>query len=224
MKKVLCLLIFITFLTGCSIEKLEYKTYEDTVNKVLSYDIDLENVSLEGYKYYLPKGASLYNKNNTNSIIKYKNTKLYLYVDIVSYYHKEANVFKVSDDNYYSQEIKYKDKFGYLEITKIQNQYFVEFMYNYSKIEAYVSEKELYDTIYTIGTILSTINYNDIIINSLVGESGMNSFEESFDILKPKKEYTDYLEYDSNKIYDGYDENVPIEKDEDRIELNDNIE
>lgn len=223
MKKILYLLTFLITLTGCSVEKLEYTTYEDTINKVLSYSIDLQNVSLEGYQYYLPKGARLYEKNDTNSIIKYKNTNLYLYVDVVSYYHKERNTFKISEDSYYSKEINYNGNFGYLEITKIKSLYFVEFMYNYAKIEAYVEEEKINDMIYTMSVILSSINYNDKIIDSLVGENTINYSEETFDILIPKREQTETLEYDSDLIYDGYDD-TNEDKDEDRIELDESIE
>lgn len=218
MKKILCLVILIILLTGCSIEKLEYTSHEDTIYKVFSYNTKLQNVSLEGYHYYLPKGCTIMEKSDTNSVIKYNDIKLFLYVDVVSYYHKTKEEYVVNNEVYYSKGLKYNDNFGYLEITKLDDIYFVEFMYNYAKIEVFVEENNLNDVIYQSALILSSVNYHDKVIESLIGNNVLQYKEESFNILKPKKdkEDTNYLDFDYNQVYEDYQGEI---KDEDSIEI-----
>lgn len=223
MKKILCLLVLLTLFTGCSIDKVTYTSYIDTVYKVFSYKTKLQNISLEGYQYYIPKGFLLIEKSDTNSIIKYNDINLFLYVDIISYYYKTNMEYQEVSDVYYSKSINYDDKAGYLEITKLDNIYFVEFMYNYAKFEAYVPKEKLDDTIYQMSLVLSSINYHDKILESLIGNNILQYKEESFDILKPKKdqENTNYLDFDSEQIYEDYQGEI---KDEDSIEIIENGE
>ncbi len=218
MKKILCLLTLLVLLTGCSIEKMEYTSYIDTVYQVLGYNTKLHNVSLDGYYYYLPKGAALKEKKETNSIIRYNGMNFYLYVDVISYYHKQENAFEVSKDSYYSKKIDYHGNFGYLEVTKVKELYFVEFMYHYAKIEAFVEEENMNDAIYQMALILSSVHYHDAILESLIGENALNYSEEKFDILTPKEDATpgDYLDFDYNQLYEDYEGDI---KDEDSIEI-----
>ena len=223
MKKTLCLLALLVFVTGCNIEKIQYVSYEDTVHKVLSYETNLHNVSLDGYSYYLPMGAKLEEKNEMNSVIRYNGMKFYLYVDVISYYHKVNNTFEVSADSYYSKKLEHNSKFGYLEITKIKDRYFVEFMYHYAKIEAYVEEGKMHDAIYQMTLILSSISYHDAILESLIGENALNYSEEQFDILNPKKGQgaDNSLDFDYDQMYEDYDGTIT---DEDSIEIIDDEE
>ena len=218
MKKILCLFMLIVLLTGCSIEKFTHTSYVDTIYKVFSHNTKLQNVSLEGYRYYIPKGFSFVEKRDTNSIFRYNDTNLFLYVDVTSYYHKTVLEYKKATEVYYSESINYDGKVGYLEITKLDNLYFVEFMYNYAKFEAYVLEEKLPDIIYQMSLVLSSINYHDKILESLVGNNVLQYKEESFNILKPKKdkENTNYLDFDYEQIYEDYQGEI---KDEDSIEI-----
>ena len=218
MKKFLCLLTLLVLVTGCSVERINYTSYENTIYKVFGYQTNLHNVYLEGYSYYLPKGFTLQEKNEMNSVILYQDSRFYLYVDVISAYHKVNNTFEVQKDSYYSKEIHYDSNFGYLEITKFKNLYFVEFMYHYAKIEAYVSEKNMHDAIYQMALILSSIHYNETILESLIGENTLNYSEETFDILTPRGEQGagNYLDYDYNQLYEDYKGTI---KDEDSIEI-----
>lgn len=218
MKKVMCLLALLVFVTGCNIEKVQYVSYEDTIYKVLGYGTKLHNVSLDGYDYYLPKGAALAEKNELNSVIRYNGMNLYLYVDVISYYHKVSNTFEVSADSYYSKKIDYDSNFGYLEITKIKDMYFVEFMYRYAKIEAYVEECKMQDAIYQMSLILSTVEYHDAILESLIGENTLNYSEEQFDILNPNRGQglDSSLDFDYDQLYEDYEGTIT---DEDSIEI-----
>lgn len=219
MKKISLLLVFLLFISGCSVQRVQYTSYIDTVNQVLEEDIKLHNVSLEGYYYYLPKGCLLLKKSDTNSVIKYKDIKIYLYVDIVSYFHKIANNFILETDNYYAKNIEKDGKTGYLQITKVDDYYFVEYMYNYAKLEAFVDEVFLHDAIYQMSVILSSINYHDKILESLVGDNVINYTEESFNILSPKEPFNDIgdvLDYEQDDTYEGFDGEI---KDEDSMEI-----
>ena len=91
-------------------------------------------------------------------------------------------------------------------------------MYNYAKIEVYVEENNLNDVIYQSALILSSVNYHDKVLESLIGNNVLQYKEESFNILKPKKdkEDTNYLDFDYNQVYEDYQGEI---KDEDSIEI-----
>ncbi len=216
MKKLIILLcILAIFTTGCSMGQVNSNNIDDIVNKVLKKESKLKNVNFEGYNYYIPKGLVFLDKNDYNATLKdqYGNY-YYLYVDIVSRYHKVKAKYKVDKNAYYSSEIKNKKKFGYIEINKVQDKYFVEMMYNYMKVESFVKEKDLPDALTDISTILSSVKYNDKVLDTIIGENILNYKEENYNIFHTKKKNTNFLDY--VKEYDSYDEK---EKDEDHLQI-----
>lgn len=219
MKKYCLLLIafFSLFISGCS--KFDESSYDAIINQVLKSNIKLDNTILKGYDYYLPKDISLYEKNDTNSVLNFYGNKVYLYVDLISYYHKTLNKFNENSGSFYSKSINYNDKFGYLEIREVKNGYFVELMYNYAKLEAYLQKGQLNDFIYDGMVILSSIDYKDSVINSLIGDNSLNYSVEVYNIFEPKQDVSDYLDY-----IDTYEDYTGDIVDEDRIELNDDNE
>lgn len=220
MKKLICLLAATFLLTGCQISKMDESSYDSIVHQVLTSNIDLHNQTKQGYRYYLPKTVSLYDSNDTNSILSYHNTRMYLYIDTVSYYNKAENEFVKSNDSYYSSEIKYQDHFGYLEINKYQYGYFVEMMYHYAKIETFVREDDLNDAVYNMITILSSIHYYDDVIASLIGDSTFNYKEEVYNIFEPVDTTDNSLNWEED-IYEEYNGEM---KDEDSIIIEDGEE
>lgn len=140
-----------------------------------------------------------------------------MYTDVVSYYHKIEKTYKENADAYYSKTINNKDKFGYIEINKEDTYYFIELMYNYTKIEAYVKEKNLDDALTNICTILSSVKYNDKVLATTVGENELSYKEETFNIFKTKKKATDFLDY--VKEYDNVSKD---KKDEDNLKIEEN--
>lgn len=215
MKKLLLIFSLITLVTGCQLVDIEKQSYQEIVNSILSEEMNLKNVSLEGYSYYLPKGVLLKQTNSYNSILYYNYRKMYLYLDVVSYYHKVESSFKKDESNYFSMEINEKDKEGYLEITKLEEYYFVEFMYNYAKIEAHVQERDLKKTITVMAYILNNVSYNGAVLNNAIGENALDYSEESFNIFKPKRESGTFLKYEDLYQFDSNEE----ETDEDNIDL-----
>lgn len=204
-RQIICMSLVIILLSGCSLVYINKQSLEETVDSILNQDTNLKTVSFDGFSYYLPQEVNLKSSNNSNSILYYNHNKMYLYVDLVSYYHKIENTYKENKNAYYSRLIDNKGKSGYIEITKVNNKLFVEFMYNYSKIESYTTENDLKKTLTVMAYILNSIRYKDSILDSLVGEASINYKEEKFNIFKANgndtNDYLDYVEqYDSDRI------------------------
>lgn len=218
MKRIVFLLIVVICLTGCV--KVDRSSYINTINQVLDNKTKLHNETRKGYNYYLPKGIKVFDSNDTNDILLYNNSRMYLYVDVVSFYEKVQNEFVKKDNVYYSEEIKNGDNFGYIEITKFNNGYFIEEMYNYAKIECFTSEDKISDTLLNITSILKSISYKESVISSLIGKSNYNYKEEVYNIFKPVVDEDNYLNFEED-IYENYTGEI---KDEDSIIIEDGIE
>ena len=216
MKKLIILLsIFSVFLTGCSMQRINTGSIDGIIDNVLKKDTKLKNVSFEGYSYYIPKGLTFLEKNEYNATLKDQHQNYYyLYIDVVSKYHNVKEEYKVDWSSYYSKKIKNKKRYGYFEINKIDNQYFIEAMYYYMKIEAYVKEEDLEDACLNISTILSSIRYNNKVLDTIVGENILDYQEENYNIFKTKKNATDFLDY--VKEFDTIEED---KNDEDEIKI-----
>ena len=223
-KKIIILMISILTLTGCT--NLTAMSIDQVVDVMLEENTKLANNVFDGYKYYIPKGLKLITKDEYNASLKdeYNNT-YYFYIDVVSFYNKEDVEYKVNNKAYFSKELDYNDKKGYLEITKIEetDAYFIEYMYNYGKIEAFVKENEIKSAIINMSSILKSLEFNRTVLESLIGNNVLNYKEDTYDVMKPKGSTATkdtYLEYEEKYgIYEGYgDKNTS----EDRIEIEEN--
>ena len=67
-------------------------------------------------------------------------------------------------------------------------------MYNYAKIEVIIDEKRINEVIGNAMIILSSIKYNDEVINNLMGDNVLDYKEIDFDIFKTNKEDNNILE------------------------------
>ena len=219
MKKLLFLGCMILLLSGCSMVNIQEQSYDQIIDSIITNDSKLKSISLEGYSYFLPQGVSLSSNNQQNSVLYYNHKRMYLYVDLVSYYHKADSNYSYNKDSYYAKAIDKNGYKGYLVISKIGERYFVEFMYHYSKIEAYVNENDLKKTVTVMAYILNSIKINDSVLESLMGNNSLNYTEEQFNIFQPNGEQSDYLDY-----VEKYDEGRINSKDEDILDLDDNIE
>lgn len=219
MKKLIGLsLAFLLLLTGCS--RVEEKSFDSIINNVLYQDKSLANKNYNGYKLYLPRGTTTRNKISKNLQIIDNNNSYYLYVDTISYYYKTKEEHQIDNNIFYSTNLNYKDKFGYIDITKVDNKYFLEVMYNYSKIETYVKEEDLYDAFLNICYILTTIRYNDTIIKYNLDSEEFVTKGIEFDIFKSKKDNDNFLQWIEE--YDKYESKSNDTKDQDIIETEDN--
>lgn len=193
MKKVLAILMFLFILTGCT--KVNDLSYDDIV-KTIGNKTLRENVYRTGYKYYLPRGMKVENATLFNEVITSNNGVYYLYIDAVSYYNKVQKEYKVKDV-YYSKNINYQDKFGYVEINLLKNdKYLIEIMYNYAKIEVIVEKSDINISLLNAINILKSINLNDAIITNLLGSDVLNFAEEEFNIFNTTSSDSEYIKKD----------------------------
>ena len=220
MKKIVILLLVTLLLTGCNVVRIDDQSLQGIIDSILESDHSLANVSFEGYKYYLPKGVSLVDKSDYNAILYDQNHYYYLYVDVVSYLHEVANNYKVNEESYYSKRLDYNGKTGYIEINLSNGKYFVEVMYHYAKIEAWVEEEDLKDAVTNMLLVLSSVSFNDQVLATLIGDNILNYTEESIDIFQPKREESEFLEYEQEYIYRAEEGELPSE---DQIQMDEEI-
>lgn len=216
MKKLIVLLsILVLLVSGCSINQLD-NNITTNIDTILSEKVNVYNVNFEGYKYYVPKGLKFVTKNDYNALFRDKyNNKYYLYVDAISYYHKSKNKYVINKDAYYSEKLDYNNKTGYVEINEVDGKYFVEFVFNYSKIEVYTDKKYLSSVINNICYVLRSVKFNDKVLESLIGENVLSYKEETFNIFKSKSSSNDFLDY--VKEYDS--DNKKSKLDEDTVDI-----
>ena len=217
-KKLVLIVICLFVLSGCKIESISNQNIEKNVDLILSKNIKYVNKDAIGYQYYLPSYMNIKNVSDYNQEIYYNGKTYYLYADVVSYYHKIKSNYKIDSNAFISKKIDSNNKIGYLEVNKKDdNYYYVEMMYNYAKIEGYVDKANLVDTVSSFSYILSSIKYNDNVIETLLGDKKYDLSEnETYNIFKVKKSsegnFLDYVnEYDN---YKGEDVNSLIEKQE----------
>ncbi len=191
MKKII-LFLCIVLLTGCTVKKVNYDNIDSLLKDSLTQEMSLSNSYFEGYKYYVPRGLRLVSKKEYNASFVSGNTKYYLYVDIIAYYNK-VDIDFTKSNNYYSKELNYNNKKGYIEITENTDNYFLEIMFNYAKIEAIVDKDELNEAVMNACNILSSIQYNDKVIETLVGDNALNYQETLFDNFGPHGNNDNYL-------------------------------
>ena len=218
MKRIIVLLsIVMIFMTGCSVTKLDSSNISKNMKILLSKKVKLYNVFYDGYKYYLPKGVSFVNKEDYNAILKdTNNNKYYLYVDAISYYHKVKNDYEINKNAHYSKKLNYNKKNGYIQIDEINSKFFVQFVFNYVKIEAYVDKNVLTDVINNMCYILRSVEFNDKVLESLIGDNILDYKEENYTLFKnnPSKEsFLDVVEREETSRYkkDIEDEKIDLD-------------
>ena len=183
MKK--CILLLSTLiLTGCSVVRIDTNSLDNIVDVVLSKNNTLYNKDGQGYKYYIPNGVTHIDTDDLSHTLYYKGEYLYLYVDIVSYYYKNKIEYKKNDYAYFSKKINRNDKTGYVEVIKKDDLYYVNFYYNYARIEALVTKDNLSNTILNASYILSTIKYNKGLIKTMLDDEYLINKAGKYDLFK----------------------------------------
>ena len=200
MKKIMLLCLLTLLLTGCTIVRIDTTSIDNIVNVVLSKDNTLYNRVGIGYKYYVPRGMTYIDSTGSNDKLYSGGVYYYLYLDEVSYYYQKAVKYKEDNSKYYSRKID-GDTEGYLEITKRDNLYLIEFVYNYAKIETLVPEEDINNAVLNCSYILSTIKYNHNIIKLSLSENFLQNKEETYDVFSSKKEDNDdnFLKYEDQE-------------------------
>lgn len=195
MRKKILLVGLVFLLIGCTkIENTE--DYITLVNNCLKEKPATNQVSL-GYKYYIPKGLKKIRDYNYNQVFSTEDSKIYLYVDIISYFYKRKINNEKNNSAIYYKEINQGKKKGYIEILKEEDDYFIEMVYNYSKIEAYTKKENLNKIITVSSILLNSINYNENLIKRVIeGDFGEFS-EKTYEVKKPvdsNNSFSQYLE------------------------------
>ena len=211
-KIMISLLVIVFLITGCSnINKL---SYDDIVNE-LAQKNKYQNTINSAYKFNLPNYMIQAKYDNYNSVLVDENYNYYLYVDIVNYYSKTKSDYEICKTCFYSKKIDYEGKTGYVEINlKENNQYLIEIMYNYAKIEVMVDYDDINLALFNCVTILKDLEYNDMTVESLVSNKSYNFKEETYNIFNPTSKDSNYLDIIND---DGNDDANEKNKDTDMI-------
>ena len=220
MKKSLLLLLITLLLTGCTITRMDNKSYEQVMDKVLSLNIKLYNKVGKGYKYYAPRGVVRTDSNTYNDVLKRNDMTYYLYVDVVSYYYKTKIDYKKNENAYFSKTLSNGKKEGYVEINKKYGKLYVQMFYNYAKIETYTSKKDLNQTVIDLSYILSSVKFNDLLLKKEYDSNNMNSKEEAYSLFEDKGKEGNFLEY--IKEFDKYDGSKNEDTEESEIKVEEN--
>ena len=192
------------FICGCQdINKEDILLVTDK----LATTINKDNTYRTGYKYYLPSSMSVTEYTLYNEVLETDSYRYYLYIDLISYYNKVHNSYKVNKDAFYSAALNSGDKFGYLEINlQENNQYLIEIMFNYAKIEVMVDYDNINLALSYAVSILRSIEYNDSVIANLLGDNILDYQEEVYNIFNTSSSDSNYLKYVEE------DENLEKEK------------
>lgn len=202
------LLALVFLFAGCTIININTDDYLKNVNNIIKRDSKKVSDNAIGYQYDLPNGVTKIETSDFNQKLKSGNSTYYLYVDVVSYYYKNKNTYKVDKDAFLSSKLTNKKKSGYVEVNRDNGKYYVEMMFNYAKMESYVEEDELKETLNNMAYILSSIKYNNDVIVTLIGDEKYNlSSDETYSIFKTKKaSSTNFLKYEKEySTYTGED-------------------
>ncbi len=202
MKKLILALFALFIITGCT--NINNLTLTEIVDNTIKTENKLSNQFRTGYKYYLPRGLNIVSQSDYNEKLNTDRYTYYLYVDIVSFYNKVDNQFKTDSKAYYSKAFTKGDKYGYLQVSALDDKYLVEIMYNYAKIEVIVKQSDLKDTVANAITILNSIQYNKNIIENVMGDNVLQYKEIEMNIFESKKTDSNVLEYEEK--YGQYEE------------------
>ncbi len=185
MKKIF-VFILLLILTGCTVVRIDTTNIDTIIDVVLTKENKLFNRVGKGYKYYVPKGVTYVDTVDLNEVLYSNGNYYYLYIDAISYYNKKEMTLDKVKNPYYSRVISTKDGFksnGMINITKKNGKYYIEFIYNYAKIEALVDKEDINNTILNSAYILSTVKYNYDIIELMLNEEYFSSREERYELF-----------------------------------------
>jgi len=206
-KKIFLILVMILTLSGCT--NIKSLSYDNIVNG-LANNPKKTNKFKQGFQFYIPKGLSIDDAGSNYVILESNEAYYYLYTDLVSYHENKNFIYEINKNAIYSKKINYNKKQGFVEINLWENnQYLIEIMYNYAKIEVMVDESFINKALINSINILNSINYNDKIIESLLEDDNLTYTEEIFDMFEETKNDDNHLDYvDSDNILEEDKEEI----------------
>ena len=200
MKKII-IIISIFLLTGCTTALSSNLTIENSILHVLQTGEKTQNTFNKGYKYYKPRDFTVIEDNELNQVLLNNGYKFYLSIDLNAY-HEKTSPTTIRENIYLNYNFNYNNINGYLQLRQTKNGYFyVRMLYNYSCIEVRVKESDLKKAVIDSSIILSSIKYNDKVIEKLITTRDLNDSESAFQIATPenkedKKNILDVMEHD----------------------------
>ena len=206
MKKIILILLFMMLLTGCSVVRIDTKSIDNIVNVVLSKNNKLYNQVGQGYKYYLPGGVTYIESDELNDILYCNGNYYYLHIDAINYYYQTKVDYNEKDNVYYSRKIDTSYGFnhsGYLEIKQVNDLYYIDFVYNYARIEAVTEEKYIKQTVLNASYILSTIKYNYNIVELMLNEDYFTNKTGKYNDYNTKEDSGKFELYKENVMEEG---------------------
>lgn len=203
MKKIVVILLALVVTTGCV--NIKNTSLEDLTDMVINSKYSLYNHVNQGFKYYLPRTLKSVITDEYNEIIKSKYYDYYLYVDLVAYYNKKVSTYNQDNSLYYSRVINKDDKTGLINIDNIDNEYIVNIEYNYASIEVKCNEEDLNEVVTSSLVILSSIKYNDDVIENLLADDVLSSAEEQITIFDNQGDESNTLDVVED-VYTGNEE------------------
>ena len=122
-----------------------------------------------------------------NQVFLIDENYVYLYVDVISYFYERELLHDSNESNYYNKTFEYNNEKGYITIKQDEGEkYFLQVVYHYSKIEAYVEKSDLSKVITLSSIILNSIDYNDVVIEKIL-EGDFGQFSEFiYEVDKPE--------------------------------------
>jgi len=211
-------ILMLSVTTGCTVVRIDTDNIDNIVSVVLSKNNTLYNRIGKGYKYYIPRGVSYIDTNELNDKLYSNGNYYYLYIDAVSYFYKNEVSYTENEDAYYSRKID-GEKSGYLEITKYDDKYLINFLYNYARIEAIVEEEDINEVVLNSSYILSTVKFNDNVIELMLNEEYFTNKEERYEEFSKEQdeeevEEKNLLEYEKETTEEIEEETVEETEDE----------
>lgn len=193
-KSAILLIIIALMLTGCT--KIDGNV-DTVVSAVMSKEIKDVNTVSTGYELYIPMGVIQLVDNEYNQKFKIRDTHVYMYVDTISYYYKNSLNFKKDGSyNYYYKEIVLNNKTGYIGINKLDDgNFFVEIVYNYSKMEFYANEEDLQVLLANSLIIIKSVRYNDSLIKMELDKTASDGREVKYELDKPEDSESTFSQY-----------------------------
>lgn len=204
MKKIVLVIGLILFTTGCSqIINIKNANIDTIIDNTLNSKYNLVNHINKGFKYYLPRELKVIKQDETNEIIKYNEYEYYLYVDLISFYNKLDNNYEKDEKAYYSR--LFNDKKGIINIYNQFEEYYIKATYNYATIETKINSLDINENISNIMIILSSLDYNEDVIESILANDNYASKEENVNVFENKKNDNTSLEVEETE-YTGNEE------------------
>ena len=172
-------------------------SYDDIINNINDNSLKV-NTFRKGYSFYKPKGMAIKDGKANYLIFSSARGNYYLYLDFINYIEGKKIEHK-SNNSYYYQEINNQGFLGYVDIKLWKNnQYLIEIMYNYAKIEVMVDKDQINMALINSINILKSIRYNDTIIKKMLESDSLDNTEEIFDIFKDVTNNSSTLEHEED--------------------------